>query len=91
MELDGGSKSLAVVGYEAAVLLARTIVAEPDALLLDEPTNHLDIDAIGWLEEFLNRWPSALLFVTHDQAFSKAGDADSINRPGPALRLVLRL
>ena len=33
-------------------------------LLLDEPTNHLDIDAIGWLEDFLRRWP-ATLHVRH--------------------------
>jgi ATP-binding cassette subfamily F protein uup len=70
MELDGelevGSLSS---GMKRRVLLARTIVAEPDVLLLDEPTNHLDIDAIGWLEDFLNRWPSTLLFVTHDRAF----------------------
>jgi ATP-binding cassette subfamily F protein uup len=36
---------------------------------LDEPTNHLDIDAINWLEEFLLRSNTALVFVTHDRAF----------------------
>ncbi len=56
-------------GMKRRVLLARTLVAEPDLLLLDEPTNHLDIDAIGWLEDFLSRWPATLLFVTHDRAF----------------------
>jgi ABC transport system ATP-binding/permease protein len=56
-------------GMKRRVLLARTLVSEPDMLLLDEPTNHLDIDAIGWLEDFLSRWPATLLFVTHDRAF----------------------
>lgn len=56
-------------GMKRRVLLARTLVAEPDVLLLDEPTNHLDIDSIGWLEDFLGRWPATLLFVTHDRAF----------------------
>ncbi len=56
-------------GWKRRVLLAQTLVAEPDMLLLDEPTNHLDIDAIAWLEEFLLRWPATLMFVTHDRAF----------------------
>ena len=56
-------------GWKRRVLLAQTLVAEPDVLLLDEPTNHLDIDAIAWLEEFLLRWPTTLMFVTHDRAF----------------------
>jgi ATP-binding cassette subfamily F protein uup len=56
-------------GMKRRVLLARTLVSDPDVLLLDEPTNHLDIDAIGWLEGFLSRWPATLLFVTHDRAF----------------------
>jgi ATP-binding cassette subfamily F protein uup len=70
MELDGELEvSSLSSGMKRRVLLARTIVAEPDVLLLDEPTNHLDIDAIGWLEDFLNRWRSTLIFVTHDRAF----------------------
>ncbi len=56
-------------GWKRRVLLAQTLVAEPDVLLLDEPTNHLDIDAIAWLEDFLLRWPATLMFVTHDRAF----------------------
>ena len=34
--------------------LARALVEEPDILLLDEPTNHLDLEAIEWLEGYLN-------------------------------------
>ena len=56
-------------GMKRRVLLAQTLVSEPDVLLLDEPTNHLDIDAIAWLENFLARWPATLIFVTHDRAF----------------------
>jgi ATP-binding cassette subfamily F protein uup len=56
-------------GMKRRVLLARTLVSEPDMLLLDEPTNHLDVDAIGWLEDFLSRWRATLLFVTHDREF----------------------
>jgi ATP-binding cassette subfamily F protein uup len=56
-------------GMKRRVLLAQALVSKPDVLLLDEPTNHLDIDAIGWLEDFLLRWNSTLMFVTHDRAF----------------------
>ena len=56
-------------GWRRRVLLARTLVSNPDLLLLDEPTNHLDIDAISWLEDFLADYPGAVLFVTHDRAF----------------------
>lgn len=56
-------------GMKRRVLLARTLISDPDVLLLDEPTNHLDIEAINWLEEFLRRWPATLIFVTHDRTF----------------------
>ena len=55
-------------GMKRRVLLAKSIVGEPDILLLDEPTNHLDIDAIRWLEDFLLRFGGTLIFVTHDRA-----------------------
>jgi len=56
-------------GLKRRVLLARGLVRNPDLLLLDEPTNHLDIQAIDWLETFLQRWGGTLLFVTHDRVF----------------------
>ncbi len=56
-------------GWRRRALLGRALVSEPHLLLLDEPTNHLDIDAIQWLEEYLQGYPGALLFVTHDRAF----------------------
>ncbi len=68
--LDGGAAFEGLSsGMKRRVLLARTLVSQPDILLLDEPTNHLDIDAIDWLEEFLLRSGVTLIFVTHDRAF----------------------
>ncbi|MBN1984141.1 MAG: ATP-binding cassette domain-containing protein, partial [Chitinivibrionales bacterium] len=54
-------------GQKRRVLLGRALIRAPDLLLLDEPTNHLDIEAITWLEEYLQRYRGALLFVTHDR------------------------
>jgi ATP-binding cassette subfamily F protein uup len=59
-------------GWRRRALLGRALVSEPHLLLLDEPTNHLDIDAIRWLEEYLQGYPGAILFVTHDRAFLSA-------------------
>jgi len=56
-------------GMKRRVLLARAVVNSPDLLLLDEPTNHLDVDSILWLEAFLTRCNSTLIFVTHDRMF----------------------
>lgn len=49
--------------------LARALVEEPDILLLDEPTNHLDLDAIEWLEGYLNAYRGTLMCVSHDRTF----------------------
>ena len=56
-------------GEKRRVALCRALVAQPDLLLLDEPTNHLDAESIRWLEEFLQRFPGVVIFVTHDRYF----------------------
>lgn len=59
-------------GWRRRAALAQALVANPDVLLLDEPTNHLDIAAIQWLEEQLNNFAGAIVFITHDRAFLKS-------------------
>jgi ABC transport system ATP-binding/permease protein len=56
-------------GMKRRTLFARALVKEPDILLLDEPTNHLDIESILWMESFILRHVTTLVFVTHDRAF----------------------
>lgn len=56
-------------GERTRLGLAALLVENPDVLLLDEPTNHLDIVMVEWLEGFLNRYPGAVLVISHDRAF----------------------
>lgn len=73
MTLDGSLNASSLsAGMKRRVLLAKSLINNPDVLLLDEPTNHLDLDTITWLEDFLLRWPASLIFVTHDRAFLRA-------------------
>lgn len=51
------------------VSLARALYIEPTLLLLDEPTNHLDLNAVIWLDNYLQGWKKTLLVVSHDQSF----------------------
>ena len=56
-------------GEKRRVALCRAIISRPDFLILDEPTNHLDTQSIEWIEEFLENYSGACLFVTHDRYF----------------------
>ncbi len=58
-------------GQKRKVLLAKSLISDPDILVLDEPTNHLDIETIAWLEDFLDNLRITLFFVTHDRSFLK--------------------
>jgi ATP-binding cassette, subfamily F, member 3 len=56
-------------GQQNRLGLARLLLSEPDVLLLDEPTNHLDVDAVEWLETFLQTYASGFVIISHDRYF----------------------
>ncbi|TMH18926.1 MAG: ATP-binding cassette domain-containing protein [Betaproteobacteria bacterium] len=59
-------------GWRMRLNLAQALMCRSDLLLLDEPTNHLDLDAVLWLEDWLEHYPGTLLLVTHDRDFLDA-------------------
>ena len=56
-------------GWRMRLNLAQALLCPSDLLLLDEPTNHLDLDAVIWLEKWLQRYTGTLLLISHDKAF----------------------
>lgn len=56
-------------GWRMRISLARALYIEPTLLMLDEPTNHLDLNAVIWLDNYLQSWKKTLLVVSHDQSF----------------------
>jgi ATPase subunit of ABC transporter with duplicated ATPase domains len=69
VEQHEGPMSAVAPGWKLRVLLAQALFSDPDVLLLDEPTNNLDINAIRWLEEFLETSKSTMVIISHDRHF----------------------
>ncbi|NIA26775.1 MAG: ABC-F family ATPase [Desulfobulbaceae bacterium] len=69
VEQHRGPMSSIAPGWKLRVLLAQALFSDPDVLLLDEPTNNLDINAIRWLEEFLETSKSTMVIISHDRHF----------------------
>lgn len=58
-------------GQKARFQLIAMLANDPQLLILDEPTNHLDLPSIEELENALERYNGAILYVSHDSYFQK--------------------
>lgn len=56
-------------GQKARFQLIAMLASDPQLLILDEPTNHLDLPSIEELENALERFNGAILYVSHDSYF----------------------
>jgi ATPase subunit of ABC transporter with duplicated ATPase domains len=65
-------------GQKARLQIIRMLANDPNVLILDEPTNHLDLPSIEELEDALNQYHGALLYISHDSYFAKNLGGDSV-------------
>lgn len=56
-------------GWRMRLNLAQALMCRSDILLLDEPTNHLDLDAVLWLQGWLQAYAGTVLLISHDRDF----------------------
>ena len=70
-ELDAPVNSFSG-GWRMRLQLARALMCPADLMMLDEPTNHLDLDALVWLENWLQRYAGTLIVISHDREFLDA-------------------
>ncbi len=83
-ELDAPVNSFSG-GWRMRLQLARALMCPADLLLLDEPTNHLDLDALVWVEGWLQRFDGTLIVISHDREFLDAVTTVTVHLDDAAL------
>ena len=73
-------------GQKARFQLISMLANDPQLLILDEPTNHLDLPSIEELENALESYSGAILYVSHDSYFQRNIGGEVVMVAGTAAR-----
>lgn len=66
-------------GQKARFQLIRMLMSNPGLLILDEPTNHLDLPSIEELENALETYSGAVIYISHDSYFADKVGGTTVN------------
>lgn len=60
-------------GWRMRISIAKVVFCEPEILMLDEPTNHLDLEALIWLEQYIQSLDdTTVIIISHARDFLNA-------------------
>lgn len=77
-------------GEKRRLYLLGILMESPNVLLLDEPTNDLDLETMSVLEDFMDSFNGAILFVSHDRFFvDRIADKAFVYEPGGHIRQIM--